>query len=318
VNRHKLVHLLKNNIVVAALLLIVAVMALVSNTFLTAANIQNIFGQIAINGIVAFGMTYAIICGEFDLSCGSLLAVVTILFIDLSKRAGIPAAVLVCLLTGFVVGLVNGLLVSKLKISAFVVTLGMMVALKGVALSYTQGKPINYINDSLYAFGNGSLWGIQNIVFFFLIVFVAAEIILRFTKFGRNLYATGGNQTAAKMAGIRVDFYKTSIFVIIGLVTALAGIIMACRTGAGNSLFGGDLSMTVVSAVVIGGSSLSGGRGNAIKTFFGMLVLGVLFNALMILGVQANWQDVIKGAILILVIALDAAFARGRKKLGRA
>ena len=306
---------LKNNIVVVALVLFVGIMSVATDSFLTWPNILNILTQISLYGIVAFAMTISIIGGEFDLSVSSLMGVVTILFTDFSKNYGVPLAIAVCLGVGVIVGLINGFMVAKIKMSAFVATLSTMLALKGLALTYTGGKPINNANDAIYNFGNGSVLGIPIIVLFFLGAFLITYYVLRYTRFGRGVYATGGNITVAEMAGINVAFYKMMLFVILGIATAIAGMLMGARLSSGNSLYGNDLTMSVVAGVVIGGTSLSGGKGSALKTLWGMLVIGVLFNALMILEVQANWQDVVKGAILIVVVSTDAVFAQRKNKL---
>ena len=305
----------KNNIVVVALLLLVVVMSIATDSFLTVSNITNIFTQIALYGIVAFAMTISIIGGEFDLSVSSLMGVVTILFTDFCKNYGVFIAILVCLAAGIIVGLINGFMVAKIKMSAFVATLSTMLALKGFALTYTNGKPINYANDAIYNFGNGSVLGVPIIVLFFLGALLITFFVLKYTRFGRGVYATGGNITVAQMSGINVVFYKTMLFVILGIATAIAGMLMGARLQSGNSLYGNDLTMSVVAGVVIGGTSLSGGKGSAIKTLWGMLVIGVLFNALMILEVQANWQNVVKGAILIAVVSTDVVFAQKKNKL---
>jgi ribose transport system permease protein len=307
--------LMKENVVIVALLIMVLIMAVISPSFRTLENLNNIMMQIAIYGIVAFGMTFAIICGEFDLSCGALMGVVTILFTDVSKKSGVIPAVLICLAFCVVVGFINGFLVAKIKMSAFVATLATSIALKGFALNYTSGKPINNVNEKINSFGNGSFLGIPIIVWFFIGVFLISLYVLRYTKFGRGIYATGGSIEVARMAGINVTFYKISIFVILGITTAVAGMLMAARLSAGNALYGNDLSMTVVAAVVIGGTLLTGGKGNALKTLWGMLVMGVLFNTLMILGVQANWQNVIRGLILIIVIVAGAVFSKKKIKI---
>jgi ribose transport system permease protein len=307
--------ILKENVVVAALIVMVLIMAIIKNSFFTLQNFSNILNQIAIYAIVALGMTISIICGEFDLSCGALLGVVTILFTDVAKKVNVGTALLVCFAFCIVIGFINGFLVAKVKMSAFVATLATSIALKGFALNYTSGKPINYVNNEINQFGNGSVLGIPIIVLFFIGTLLAAMYVLKYTKFGRGIYATGGNIEVARMAGINVSFYKMAIFIILGLTTAIAGVLMAARLSAGNALYGSDLSMTVVAAVVIGGTSLSGGKGSALKTLWGMLVIGVLFNALMILGVQANWQNVLKGAILIGVVAVDAVFSKKKMKL---
>ena len=307
--------LLRENVVVLALVLLVAIMSMLTASFLTSYNINNILIQISIYGIVAFGMTIAIICGEFDLSCGSLMGVVTILFTDIARKMNVPAAILVCVGFSILIGLWNGVLVARVKMSAFVATLASSIALRGFALNYTGGRPINYVNDDIYRFGNGNVLGIPIIVLFFFGALLITIYVLRYTKFGRGIYATGGNMEVARMAGIDVVFYKIAIFVIMGIATAIAGILMAAQLSAGHALYGSDLALTVVAAVVIGGTTLTGGKGSALKTLWGMLIIGVLFNALMILGVQANWQNVIKGTILIIVVSVDALFSKKKMKL---
>ncbi len=302
--------LVRDNVIIVALVLVVLAFVSATSGFLTPSNMRNILAQISLYGIVAFAMTISIIGGEFDLSVSSLMGVTTILFTDFAKKAGTPAAILACVGVGVAVGLINGFMVSKLRINAFVATLAMMLMLKGFALTYTNGRPINYPNQALNAFGNGSFLGIPNITWFFIGFLLVTWFLLRNTRFGRNIYATGGNFTVARMAGINVGFYKTMLFVILGFATAVAGILMAMRLSSGNTLYGGDLTMSVVAGVVIGGTSLSGGRGSAFKTLWGMLLIGVLFNGLQRLEVQANWQDVIKGSILIAVVSIDALFAR--------
>lgn len=310
----------KNNIIIVALIVVVAILSITAEGFLALNNITNILLQISTYGIVAFAMTISIIGGEFDLSVSSLMGFITLLFTDIAKKAGVFPAILLCLAVGVVVGLLNGLMVSKLKMDAFVVTLGMMMFLKGLALTYTDGRPNNFPNDALNAFGNGSFLRIPVITWFFLATFLIVHLVLKFSRFGRNVYATGGNVNVARMAGINVDFYKTMLFVILGFCTAVSSILMSMRLSSGNALYGGDLTMSVIAGIVIGGTSMSGGSGSAVRTFWGMLFIGVLFNGLQRLEIQASWQDVIKGAILIAVIAIDCLMAqkKTRKTIVRA
>ena len=308
------VKLARENIIIIALFFAVTLLSLTAPGFMSGSNFKNILAQISLYGIVAMAMTISIIGGEFDLSVSSLLGVVSILFTDIARRQSVPLAILVCLGVGLLVGVANGLMVAKLKINAFVATLAMMLMLRGFALNYTDGRPINYPNPQLNAFGNGEFLGLPIISWFFLITMLITWYTLRHTRFGRNVYATGGNQTVAKMVGISVNFYKIMLFVILGFATAIAGVLTAIRLSSGNSLYGRDLTMSVVAGVVLGGTSLSGGRGSAIKTLWGMLLIGVLFNGLQRLEVQANWQDVIKGAILIVVVSADALFAQRKQR----
>lgn len=306
--------LARENIIILALALAVVLLGLTAPGFLSVNNFRNIMAQISLYGIVAMAMTISIIGGEFDLSVSALLGVITILFTDFAKRIGVPVAILICLAAGLLVGFLNGVMVAKMKINAFVATLAMMLILRGFALNYTDGRPINYPNEALNAFGNGNFLGLPNITWFFLIALLVTGYVLRRTRFGRNVYATGGNLTVAKMVGINVDFYKIMLFVILGFATTIAGVLTAMRLSSGNSLYGADLTMSAVAGVVIGGTSLSGGRGSAMKTLWGMLLIGVLFNGLQRLEVQANWQDVVKGAVLIVVVTIDAAFTQMKQR----
>ena len=300
----------KNNIIIVALVAFVALFSVTARGFLTLNNITNILLQISTYGIVAFAMTISIIGGEFDLSVSSLMGFTTLLFTDQAKKLGVFPAILICLAVGLVVGLLNGLMVSKLKMNAFVVTLGMMMFIKGLALTYTGGRPNNFPNPALNSFANGSFLRIPTITWFFLLTFLIVHLVLRHTRFGRNVYATGGNPTVARMAGINVDFYKAMLFVILGFTTAVSAILMSMRLSAGNVLYGSDLTMSVIAGIVIGGTSMAGGSGSAVRTFWGTLFIGVLFNGLQRLEIQASWQDVIKGAILILVISTDSIMAQ--------
>jgi ribose/xylose/arabinose/galactoside ABC-type transport system permease subunit len=306
--------LARGNVIIIALAFAIALLSLTAPGFISGSNFKNILAQISLYGIVAMAMTVSIIGGEFDLSVSSLLGVVTILFTDIAKNQNILLAIAACLGAGLLVGAVNGMMVAKLKINAFVATLAMMLMLRGFALNYTDGRPINYPNQQLNAFGNGDFLGLPIISWFFLITMLITWYALRHTRFGRSVYAVGGNLTVAKMAGINVGFYKIMLFVILGFATTVAGLLTAMRLSSGNSLYGLDLTMSVVAGVVIGGTSLSGGRGSAMKTLWGMMLIGVLFNGLQRLEVQANWQDVVKGAILIVVVSVDAVFAQRKQR----
>ncbi len=308
-------NILKNNAVLIILISILIIMSFASSIFMTFSNIINILTQISIYGVVAFAMTFAIICGEFDLSVSSTFAFSSIAFIYFSKIVGIIPAMLIVVSMGAIIGLINGLLVSRVKINAFIVTMAMMVTVKGIALFWTNGKPIRNNSEIIYKIGNGSFLGIPYIVIILVAVLIVSELVLKKTRFGRNIYATGGNYTVARMAGIDVVFYKTIVFVILGCAAALQGTMLAFRMGSGSALFGTDLALSVVAAVVIGGTNLTGGRGGAVKTFIGILVVGVIFNSLTLLNVTAYIQDIIKGVVLIAVVSLDALSMMARNKV---
>lgn len=311
----KIKNIAKNNVVLMLLIALIVGMSLANKIFFTFTNITNILVQISIYGVVAYAMTFAIICGEFDLSVSSTFALSSIAFIYFSNILGIIPSFLIVLCIGAIIGLINGLLVSRVGISAFVVTLAMMFSLKGIALFVTDGKPIRNNSEIVYQIGNGKLFGIPFIVILFFVALILSEFILRKTVFGRNIYATGDNYTVARVAGINVIFYKTIVFVILGCLAALQGSMLACRMGSGSSLFGGDLALSVVAAVVIGGTTLTGGRGSAIKTLLGLLVIGVIFNSLTLLNVSAYYQDIIKGSVLIAIVSFDALSLISRNRL---
>jgi ribose transport system permease protein len=301
----KIKNLAKNNIVLIFLFMVIVGMSFANDIFFSFGNFINILTQISIYGVVAYGMTFAIICGEFDLSVSSTFALSSVAFIYFSNIIGILPSILLVLCMGALIGLINGLLVSKVGINAFVVTLATMVSIKGIALFWTDGKPIRNNSEIVYQLGNGKLFGVPYIIILFVLVLIISEFVLRKTTFGRNIYATGGNYDVARVAGINVVFYKTIVFVILGSLAALQGTVLALRMGSGSSLFGGDLALSVVAAVVIGGTNLTGGKGSAIKTFLGLLLIGVIFNSLTLLNVSAYYQDIIKGSVLIAVVSFD-------------
>ena len=313
----KLKSIASNNIVLILLIILIVGMSFASENFFTFTNIINILTQISIYGVVAYAMTFAIICGEFDLSVSSTFALSSVAFIYFSNIFGVIPAILIVLCIGASIGLINGLLVSRVGINAFVVTLATMYSLKGLALFVTNGKPIRNNSDIVYQIGNGKLFGIPYIVILFFISLIISEFLLRKTLFGRNIYATGGNYTVAKMAGINVGFYKTIVFVILGCLAALQGSMLASRLGSGSALFGGDLALSAVAAVVIGGATLTGGRGSTVKTLLGLLVVGVIFNSLTLLGVSAYYQDIIKGFVLIAVVSFSALLSISRTRVIR-
>ena len=273
--------------------------------FCTVGNIINIFSSFAVYGVVTIAMALALICGEFDLSVGSIMAFSSLIFATLVNEKTFAAAAAAALLSGAVVGAANGFLVAKFNIPSFVVTMGMQITVRGAACLYTDAKPVAIYSDFCYTVGNGALFGIPYLVWAFFVIWLLAGVLLKYTAFGRGLYAVGGNYLMAKNAGINAPIYKFMVFFILGIASALGGIMMACRISAGNALYGMDLTMAAISANVVGGTSTVGGTGNIRKTLLGLIVLYVLYNALMLLGIQAYVQQLIKGLIVIIVIVID-------------
>lgn len=301
------------NAVSVILLGFVVFMVFTKPSFSSWDNIVNILNEFSVYGITACAMTVAIVCGEFDLSSSSVMGWSTVLFVICTNRFGLLLAFLITLVCGAVMGAFNGILVAKVKMPAFVVTLGTMTAIKGLAYVVTEAQPINTSNETLRQIGQFNIAGIGLAPMVFVLVLVVFILLMKFTKFGRNIYATGGNYAVAELSGINVVFSKFIIFVLLGVCAALSGIVYCSRIMAGWAPYGQDLSLYCVAATVIGGTSLAGGSGGVHRTVVGLLVMAVLFNALTLLGVDGSMQKFIRGFVLITVIMLDA-FANRRKQ----
>jgi ribose transport system permease protein len=296
-------------------LLFAIVIGILKPNFLALPNVKNLFLDISVYGVVACTMTIAIICGEFDLSATSTFIWSQILFCTLLNRWGstvwgIIASFAVTLVSGIIIGSINGIIVTRLKVNSFITTMGMMVMVRGLALVFTDGNMVSTTNQFIAKVGTGTLLGIPYLIYIYVVFVAIAFYVMTYTRFGRNIYATGGNVNVAKLSGINPLFHKYMVFVIVGFAASLAGIMLVSQVRAGSVQYGVDLSLTAVAATVIGGTALSGGNGSVVKTFFGMLVLGVLYKALIFLGLQAYYQNLIKGLVLVAVVAVDAYLSR--------
>jgi len=294
------------NIVLYLLVFLVVLMSVLIGNFLTFDNVRNIFISFSVYGVTTIAMTFAIICGEFDLSVGSIMAMTSLIFAKVTGSSGLLAGMLLGLLIGFAVGALNGVIIAKGKIPSFVATLGTSIVIKGIALYYTDGYQVPVYDDVAFKIGNGMIAQIPYLVLIFFSLLLIAWFVLKYTRFGRNIYAVGGSFEMAKLAGIKADFYKFIIFIILGVSASISGVMMTCRIAAGNALYGTDLTMSAVSAVVIGGTSLIGGTGGVWRTLAGLLVMSILFNALTLLGMQAYIQQLFRGLIVIVVVVTDA------------
>ncbi len=303
--------LLEHGIIVTFVLLCVA-LSIASPWFLTRPNIMNVLRQTSINGVLAIGMTFVILTGGIDLSVGSILAfggVVGASLVSASFSSQVYSsalAVVVALLSGLILGMVNGYFVSIWRMPAFVVTLGMLSVARGFTFIYTDGMPIPRLDASFVAIGQSVFLGVPLPVWIFAIVAVLAWVVLHKTKFGRHVYATGGNEEAAIISGVNVRAVKFIVYSISGLLSALGGIILSARTTAGLPQAGQAYELDAIAAVVIGGTSLKGGQGLIRGTLIGVLIIGVVNNGLDLLGVSAYYQQVFKGAIIVGAILLDS------------
>ena len=297
---------LLRNVIIFALIAFVLFMGAYKPSFPTWDNITNILTEMTAYGVTACAMTVAIICGEFDLSASSVFCWSTVLFISMTNILGIIPAFWITLASGIGIGAFNGWLVSKVKMSAFVATLGNMWVFRGLAFFYTNGDSIISTDETLISIGTFNIAGVGITPLVFVAVFVFFIWFMKNTKFGRNIYATGGSKEVAQLSGINVSFYKFIIFVIMGACAAISGILYCTRIRSGGAIYGTDLSLYCVAATVIGGTSLSGGNGNVGRTLIGLLVMSILFNALTLLGVQGYFLRLIRGIVLITVITVDA------------
>ncbi len=305
---------ISKNMVIILLVFMVIGMTFVNSNFLTFTNITNIFIEMSTYGIIAIAMTIAIINGEIDLSVGSTYALCAVFFLKNLDTFGLSLTILLTVLIGILIGVINGILVGYLGIPAFVTTLGSMTFVRGIALFYTNGEPVSNVNQTIYNWGNGYFVGIPNLIIVFLLVVVITEIFLHSSNSGREIYAVGGNRKVAELSGINAKKSKFLIFVLLGMSAGIAGVIISCRMVSGSAaLLGLNTSMSAISAVVVGGTSLSGGSGSVWRTLIGLLIISVLFNALTLLGIQAYYQQLIRGVLVIVIVAIDVYMSLNKK-----
>ncbi|WP_042273482.1 ribose ABC transporter permease [[Clostridium] dakarense] len=292
------------------LLVLIFIVSLFSPSFLTVNNILNVLRQTSINAVIAAGMTFVILTGGIDLSVGSILgfsgAVAAYL---LASGQNILIAIIAALLIGGVVGFINGMLISKGKLQPFIATLASMTVLRGATLVFTDGKPITIgTNEAALAFGKiggGSILGIPTPAFIMIVVFIVCYYILHQTKVGRYTYALGGNEEATKLSGLNTDKIKVFAYTVSGVLAALAGIIITSRLFSAQPNAGTGYELDAIAAVVLGGTSLTGGKGKISGTIIGALIIGILSNALNLLDVSSYFQMIAKGIVILIAVLLD-------------
>ncbi|CAO3441174.1 ribose ABC transporter permease [Azospirillum endophyticum] len=305
-----LIRFLSRNKPLVGLILLMAVVALLSPSFLTIDNLLNILRQTSINAVIAVGMTYVILSGGIDLSVGSVLAFcgavcAWLVAGDLSVWLAIPLT----LLLGAGLGAVNGVVIGTGGVQPFVATLVAMTMLRGATLVFTDGRPITTGTgnsaDVFWNVGGGYLLGVPVPVVVAAAVFAICGLVLTRTRFGRYTYAVGGNEVVARLSGIRVNLEKTTIYALSGLLAALAGVILTARLESAQPTAGVGYELDAIAAVVVGGTSLSGGRGTLFGTLVGALIIGVLNNALNLMDVSSYYQMIAKGAVILLAVLAD-------------
>ena len=287
------------------------VLAIWTPTFLRPKNIINVLRQTSINGILSVGMTFVILTGGIDLSVGSILAFAGMVAATLSSSVfqvhPLFVALGASLLAGLALGAANGAVIAKWRMPPFVVTLGMLSIARGLTYIYTDGMPVANLSKSFVAIGQGLILGIPLPVIIFAAIFIICWITLNKTKFGRYVYAVGGNEKSAKISGINTRLIIFVVYVLSGLMSAIGGLILTARTSAGLPQAGVSYELDAIAAVVIGGTSLKGGEGSLLGTLLGAMILGVINNGLDILSVSSYYQQVIKGLIIIGAVLLDSS-----------
>lgn len=288
------------------------VCSLISPVFFSGKNIANISRQISITTIIAFGSTMLIIAGLIDLSAGSVLALSGVIAVSVYKATGsLAVSMLAGILVGVVCNLINGLAVTRFKTPPFIATLAMMTIARGAALQYTNGQNIYQI-DKFIIWGQSSVSIIPTPVIFMFAIMLITWYTLKHTKFGRHLYAVGGNQEAARASGINVNRTKMQAYLINGLFVGLAGVLFMSRVNAGLPNAGIGAEFEAMTAAIIGGTSFSGGIGTAMGTLAGAFIMGLLNNIMNLVGVQSYIQQIVKGVIIALAVIYDI-YSKGKR-----
>ena len=290
------------------LIVIVLILSIMSPQFLDLDNLFNVLRQISIIALLAFGMTFVILTGGIDLSVGSTLALSGALTAGMMAAGVDPIlAVILGILAGGLMGAFNGIIIAKGKVAPFIATLATMTIFRGLTLVYTDGRPVTGFTDSVFfeLLGKGYFFGIPVPVITMFAIFLILLFVLKKTIFGRHVYALGGSEEASILSGVKANRIKIYVYSLTGALSALAGIILTSRLGSAAPNAGFTYELDAIAAVVLGGTSLSGGRGWIFGTLVGALIIGVLNNGLNLLGVSSNYQQIVKGGVILLAVLLD-------------
>ena len=309
------------------LIALMALFAVIEPRFLSSVNLFNVMRQVSITGLLAVGMTFVILTAGIDLSVGSLVAFAGLVAAAVAKGGlenrftvgeggvgyGWELAALAAIAVGLACGYLQGLAITRLRVPPFVVTLGGMSAFRGAALLFAAGGPISGFEPSFTWWGQGKIGPVPVPVIIFLAAAAIAHVTLRYTRYGRQVYAVGGNPEAARLSGLNVDRIVTSVYVIIGFFAGLGSFVLAARLNSAEAVAGTGYELTVIASVVIGGTSLFGGSGTIFGTVVGAILIGVLLNGLVLMNVSSYIQQIIIGVIIVLAVAFDT-FAKSKRR----
>lgn len=284
--------------------------------FLTKANLFAIVDSITAYGIAALGFTFVMLCGQLDISFGSVMALTACVFMLLLPEVGFIPALIIALLLGGLCGAITGFFIATFRLSPFIVSMTMQLAYKGIALTITDATPVSLAHPVLVAINGAKLFGMIPAVFFvFVFMTVLTEFILRKTQYGRNLFIVGGSINVADNLGLKTRNYLWSVFVIQGVFAALAGVCMMTRMFSASGNLALDGPFNVIPMVIVGGTAMAGGRGGTIKTFWGVLLMNVIYNAMTMYSIPASLQPMVKGLILLCVIVSDKYMEHRHEKV---
>ena len=305
-----IVGIVKNNVgILSVLVLLCVIVSIATSKFLKPNNLISVLRQISINAYIALGMTLIIILGHIDLSVGAIVAMSGTLTVGFIVTQGlpIPVAILLGILLGMVAGLISGMIVTYFRVPAFIITMAMMNVCSGVAYVYSGGQATRINDDFFSAIGTGYLFNtIPLPVVYMIILIIVISFLLGKTKFGTYVYAIGGNREAARLSGVPIKKVEIAVFTISGVLSAFAGLVLCSRMYSGQPSVGSGYELDAIAACVLGGTSMSGGKGRISGTIFGAMVIGIISNGLNLIGVSSYWQLIVKGLIIACAVLLDS------------
>lgn len=307
-NNCVMLYVKRNMGTIIGLILLAIIVSLFTPKFLTVSNILNLLKSNAVNAIISCGMLLAILMGEIDISVGSTVGLTGVIgaYLITNANMGVLPTVIICLLIGAVIGVVNGWVISYLKVPAFVATLATQSIGRGLTEIISGGVTIRIREEAYTKLGNATLGGVSVIILYAAAVLVLTWLLLNKTRLGYYIYALGGNKVATQYSGINVKKMNMIPYILIGLLCGLGGIIWSARLGSAAATLGQGFEMDAIAAVVIGGTSMSGGVGTLGGTFIGILIIGIITNGLNLMGINSFWQGVFKGVIILAAVILDA------------
>lgn len=304
----------KNRIPLLVVVLFVF-MSIIRPRFLSPINVFGLFEYMSCYGIAAVGLTFVLLCGQLDISMGSVMALTSCIFMLLAPTYGFVISLFAALIAGCVLGSITGFFVSFFRLSPFIVSMTMQMTYRGIALTITNSKPIQYQEPVITAMSKITFFHVPLVFFIFVAVVIVSQFVLNRTKFGRNLYVIGGNIKVADSIGINVRNHLWGVYIIQGFMAALSGIMLMTRTFSAFGNTAMDAPLAIIPMVIVGGTAFSGGKGGALRTLYGVMLMSIAYNAMSMFGLYVNIQQLVRGFILLLIIVSDKYMENRRNKI---